>query len=545
MKHNFLPYCLATARRLILAVTVLALLATLTPAAPTLHAQQKFGRDFNPASINLEPGYKIEVFAANLSIPTTAIFDGNDLLVAESGFVQTAPPRILRIKPDGSATEVAITGLDGPVTGLLVVNGQLYVSHRDKVSIVQPDKTLKHIVLGLPSDGDHQNNEIVLGPDGKIYMGQGTVTNSAVVGEDNYFFGWLDKRPSLREIPCKDITLVGQSFESGNPLTPDANDKVTTGAYKPFGQPSTPGEVIKGDPKCGGSIARFNPDGSGFEMYAWGLRNPFGLKFDKNGQLWATWHGADVRGSRNIFNDPDYFAPIKQDAWYGWPDYFDGTPVTDPKFKDPTKEQPQFLWKEHPPLTKAFTTFRSHAGTTGFDFSPGGNFGFEGDAFVALYGSFLPITTGPNIIPEGFSIAKVDIKTGKVDTIAANKVPGPHYINRLGGFDRPSDVVFGPDQSMYVVDWGSSAIGSEGLKLVPLTGSVWRIYKEGVQQALRPNGPIGVPVPPQIPEQTSEPEVRTSVQAFVQVATALAPYLIALLVIIIGILVFRRVRRRR
>jgi glucose/arabinose dehydrogenase len=280
-------------------------------------------------------------------------------------------------------------------------------------------------------------------------------------------------------------------------------------------------------------------------MYAWGLRNPFGLKFDKSGQLWATWHGADVRGSRNIFNDPDYLAPIKQGAWYGWPEFFDGTPVTDPKFKDPTKDQPQFLWKDHPPLTKAFTTFASHAGVTGIDFSPGGSFGFEGDAFVALYGSFLPLTTGPNIKPEGFSVAKVDIKTGKVDTFAANKVPGPHYINRLGGFDRPSDVVFGPDQSLFVIDWGSSTIGSEGLKLVPFTGSVWRIYKDGAQQALRPNGPIAVPAAAPQPGVTPEPEVRTSPQTVGTVLSALAPILVALaVVIVLAIVGIRWVRRR-
>src|SRR5205823_6281972 len=119
------------------------------------------------------------------------------------------------------------------------------------------------IVTDLPSDGDHQNNNIVLGPDGKIYMGQGTRTNSGVVGVDNYIFGWLQNHPNSHDVPCKDITLVGQNFETESPIDP-SHKKVTTGAYKPYGEPSTPGEVIKGEAKCGGSIARFNPDGSGY-----------------------------------------------------------------------------------------------------------------------------------------------------------------------------------------------------------------------------------------------------------------------------------------
>ncbi len=528
-----------------LVLLALATLTLLIVATPTSFAQEKQARNFNVDAINLQPGYKIEAVVANLSIPTTAIFDGSDLLVAESGFANTAPPRVLRIKPDWSVSEVASAGLEGPVNGLSMVNGQLYVSHKGKVSIVQTDKTLKDIVTGLPSDGDHENNQLALGPDGKIYMGQGTVTNSGVVGVDSHIFGWLDKHPELHEIPCKDILLVGQNFETENVVKQGSNEKVKTGAYKPFGTPSQPGEVIKGDPKCGGSIARFNPDGSGFETYAWGLRNPFGVHFDKSGQLWATWHGADVRGSRNIFNDPDYFAPIKQDAWYGWPEFFDGAPVTDGRFKEPTKEQPQFLWKDHPPLTKAFATFKSHTGTNGFAFSPGGNFGFDGDALVAGYGSFLPVTTGINIIPEGFNILRVDIKTGKVDTFAANKLPGPDYINRAGGFDRPSDVVFAPDQSLYVVDWGASTIGPEGLKLVPLTGNIWRIYKEGAQLALRPNGPVSVVPPPQIPESQRQPEVNNVSDLYKSLAGPVGLLLVALVAAIILLVVFFRFVRRR
>jgi len=446
----------------------------------------------NPESISLPKGYKIEAVVKNLSVPTTAIFDNEDLLVAESGFANTAAPRIVRISSKGEVSIVASEGLRGPVTGLLMFENKLYVSHRGKVSIVGNDGKLQDIVTGLPSEGDHQNNNIVKGPDGKIYMGQGTTTNSGVVGIDNFANDWLQDSPKAHDVPCVDITLQGINYETENPLTKE-DDMVTTGAYKAFGIPSEALETIKGNEKCSGSILRFNPDGTGLEMYAWGMRNPYGLEFDSNGHLWSTFHGADVRGSRDIFDDPDYLVEVKKDAWYGWPDYFDGESVEAGRFNALGEPAPQTLWTKHPPLTEAYLTIDPHEAANGLDFSPGGKFGYKGDAFVAMFGTFTPITTGINIKPVGFRVARVNLKNREVVDFASNKVIGPSYLNRQGGFNRPSDVVFGPDDSLYVVDWGAAVATEKGIELVPGTGLVWRIYKDD-QKALRPNGAIAVPV---------------------------------------------------
>ncbi len=58
--------------------------------------------------------------------------------------------------------------------------------------MIQPDGTKEDIIEGLPSNGDHHNNRVVFGPDGKLYFGQGTATNSGVVGRDN---GWVKEHP--------------------------------------------------------------------------------------------------------------------------------------------------------------------------------------------------------------------------------------------------------------------------------------------------------------------------------------------------------------
>ncbi|HEX7017705.1 MAG TPA: PQQ-dependent sugar dehydrogenase [Patescibacteria group bacterium] len=482
--------------------------------------------DFDANDITLESNYAIEPAVINLSVPTTAVFDGQDLLIAESGFAQTAQPRVLRLKPDGTTSVEVSEGLEPPVLGLLIIDNQLYISHRGKVSRVEEDGSLTDIVTGLPSEGDHQNNNISLGPEGKIYLGQGTVTNTGVVGEDNYVFGWLDKKPELHDIPCQDITLRGQNFTTGNPLT-DNGQEVITGAYKPFGTPSTEGETINGDVKCNGAILRFNPDGSDVEVVAWGLRNPFGLEFDEQGQLWATYHGADVRGSRPVFNDPDYLLKVEEGAWYGWPDFFDGVSVEQSRFKEPTQPQPHQLWQQHQPLTLPYMTFESHEGTNGLAISLSDNFGFKGQAFIAAFGTFAPVTTGANVEPNGFRIIRADLENKQEFDFASNVLPGPAYLNQQDGLNRPSDVVFGPDDALYVIDWGAATLDEEGLKLVPQTGAIWRIYNTSTQQS-RFETPIKVPAEP-IPLEERETLARTSWE----LVQPLLPYLILILGVIV------------
>jgi glucose/arabinose dehydrogenase len=161
-----------------------------------------------------------------------------------------------------------------------------------------------------------------------------------------------------------------------------------------------------------------------------------------------------VRGSRNIYNDPDSMIRVQDGAWYGWPEYFAGEAVTARRFKAPTKPSPGFLWTDHPPLTKPDVVFDTHSGINGFAFSPGGAFGFEGHAFIAMFGAYVPVATGANLRPAGYSVVRMDPETLAVEEFASNILPGPSYVNRSGGFDRPTDVAFAPDGSLYVLIGG-------------------------------------------------------------------------------------------
>jgi glucose/arabinose dehydrogenase len=48
--------------------------------------------------------------------------------------------------------------------------------------MVKADGSKQDILTALPSFSDHHNNRVIFGPDGKMYFGEGTTTNSGVVG---------------------------------------------------------------------------------------------------------------------------------------------------------------------------------------------------------------------------------------------------------------------------------------------------------------------------------------------------------------------------
>lgn len=423
-------------------------------------------RKLDPKDIRLPDGFRISVFARELTTPINLMFtDSGDMLVADAG-VASGNGKVLR--KSGNGFTVVAEGFKPPLTGINFYNGDIYVAHRSFVTVVKPDGTKKDIIAGLPSYGDHHNNRMVFGPDGKMYFGQGTATNSGVVGEDNH---WLMAHPFFHDFPGAQVTLSGENFKTSDILIDDKNRWVYTGAYSAFGERTYPGETIRGRTRASGSILRANPDGSQLELVVWGLRNPFRIKFDRRQRLFAANHGMDVRGSRPVANSPDEFQWIRPGSWYGWPDYTGGLPVTQPQFKPPGKPQPRFLLSHHPMQPPhPVATFEPHSATMGFDFNSNSSFGSLDDAFIAEFGSEAPTTTGGEPLPNvGHRVSRIDMRTGRVSPFAINHSGVAASDTGGGGLERPIDVVFGPDNNMYIVDFGIFP------KPVPKTGVIWKV----------------------------------------------------------------------
>lgn len=474
------------------------------PLLKKIKIRREGPRRYNTEDILLPQGYVAEVVASGFNAPVHCCFnEAGDCYVVESGHKIDAAPRILKVDPRTGAWQPFFTLPEeqwikgGAVTGACWHKGYLYVMNTDTLLRITPERRVEKILTGLAGRGDHQSNHPIIGPDDKIYFGQGCATNCGVVGADNFGFEWLTKNPEFCDIPARDITLVGTNYEAHNVLG-DIRETVQTGAYSPFGTPTHAGQVIKGNVKCNGSILRCNLDGSNLEVVAWGLRNPYGLAFTKDGRLFATEHGMDERGVRYVVDDPDDFYEIQAGEWYGWPDFASGIRLDDAYWGEGGHgREPVLAEFPNPNPPKPLTSFQTHSAANGFDFCRNFDFGFQGDAFVACFGDLAPITTVTKAItPAGFKVVRVDMKTGQVHDFAVNKTTGPASKLFHGGFERPSHCQFGPDGNLYVVDFGTIHIAPErgAIRQQMDTGTLWRIRRTAGPQGLVPPKPTAVPI---------------------------------------------------
>jgi glucose/arabinose dehydrogenase len=450
----------------------------------------------NPDDVALPESYRIEALAEGLTFPSGVTFDDQGrVFVIEAGYSygeKWTTPRLLRIEDNGSTTVIA-TGENPPWNGVDFADGAFFVAeggqkNGGRIIRIDMDGKITPLAEGLPSLGDHHTNGPVVGTDGNLYFGQGTATNSGVVGTDNATYGWLKRHQDFHDVPGQDVTLTGENFTSDNPLTEDSSDKAETGAFLPFGTPSTSGQVIPGKVPCNGAIMRVPLTGGDIELVAWGLRNPFGLAFSPDGQLFAINNSYDVRGSRPVFGSGDVLWKIEEGKWYGWPDFHGQRALADDdQYKAPGKPQPRFLLANHPGTPpKPAALLGVHASAVGMDFSRVESFGHVGEVFVAQFGDMAP-GAGKVLAPVGFNVVRVNIETGVVEVFAVNKGKkfGPASKIGGGGLERPLDAKFNPDGSgLYIVDFGVMTIGDKP-EPREKTGVIWRITRDSRSEAAR------------------------------------------------------------
>ena len=476
----------------------------LYPLLRRVRIRREGRRKHEPRDILLPDGYVAEVVATGFKSAVHCCFDERGYCyLTEAGYKTETPPRILRVDTATGDSEVFFQLPEerwfqtGALTGGSWHDGYFYVGNTDSVLRIDREGRVEEVVTGLPGRGDHQANYPIVGPDGKLYFTVGTATNLGVVGPDNWNYEWLRYFPDVHDVPGQDVTLVGTNFESID-VRAEGHDggRVSTGAFVPYGTATEPGQVIPGDVKCNGSVLRCNPDGSELELVAWGFRNPYGKRFSPDGRLFVTNHGIDERGHRHIFGDLEDLYEVEEGRWYGWPDFASGIRLDDPYWgrrgrgREPVIADPP---ESAPP--KPFATFEPHAGPNGFDFSRNPAFGFEGDAFVCLFGDLNPNTTR-QARPAGYKVVRVDMRTHEVADFAVNRIVGPASKLPHGGFERPSFCEFGPDGALYVVDWGEIKVAPEvgGVRMKEGTGTLWRIRRTEGPRGERPPRPRQVPL---------------------------------------------------
>ncbi len=410
------------------------------------------------------------LLAAGLSFPTSVTFDDDGVpYVAESGLpFDGAPPggRVWRLEPGGERTLLA-EGLLAPVNGLVFHDGALYVSggERGYIARLELDGRLEMVLDGLPGPGNYQTNMVAPGPDGKLYFSQGAMTNLGIVGLDAYELGWLRRLPHPHDIPGLEVELTGVDVETDDPLSEESGARTRTGAFTAFGTSHPAGTRFAAQVPCTAAVMRCDPDGSNLELVAWGVRNAYGLGFLPDGRLIATDQSSDDRGSRPIGNVPEMLFEIREGAWYGWPDFIGGKPVTDDRFVPTRGVPPTFVLANHdelPPPEPALMEFPVHASAVKFDVAPPTAGDLAGQLVVALFGDEQPMT-GPAGPAVGRSLVRVDPEDWSMHPFA-------------DGFTRPIDVRFSPDGALHVLDFGQLDMKEGGgLTARAESGALWRL----------------------------------------------------------------------
>ena len=146
--------------------------------------------------------------------------------------------------------------------------------------------------------------------------------------------------------------------------------------YVPFGAPCN---ICEPPSKEYAQIRRYNPDGSGMEVIARGVRNSVGFDWHpKTGELWFTDHGRDWLGDAGPEDELNRISKPGLD--FGFPYcHANGIPDPDIKKADACKG-----------VTMPVTTMGPHAAVMGIHFYTGSMFPaeYQGVAFVARKGSW-------------------------------------------------------------------------------------------------------------------------------------------------------------
>ena len=317
------------------------------------------------------------------------------------------------------------------------------------------------------ANGFQRPRFMVEGPGGEVLVSD-TVPNGSVYalkgGDKKVLLTGLDKPYGLAL--WKDYLYVGEptslkryKYDSKNLTAATAEEVVSWKRYdkghvtrtiaflgdKMYVAVGSSADLVTGDPEDRAAINRYNPDGTGHEVFAAGLRNPVGLRFyPGTDHLWATVEERNELGDELV---ADYFTSVKQGGFYGWPYAYSGK-NPDPRIKD----QRQDL------IAKAITPdilLAPHCAVLDFLFYSGKQFPkeYQGGAFLANHGS------SNRALRLGYSVTFVPFKDGKpsgpVRDFATGWMLGPDQKEVWG---RPVALLQMHDGSLLISDDGGKKL---------------------------------------------------------------------------------------
>ncbi len=320
-------------------------------------------------SVALPAGFSISLLAAGLSSPRFMAFDdAGGLLVADQS--GAVYRYTAGALPSGSPPGPLLAGLNAP-SSLALRDGYLYVGETNRVTRFPYDPA------GPPGAGEVVVPSLPTG---------GHATRTVVFGPDGLMY-----------------VGVGSSCNIC-----DERDERRA------------------------AILRYLPDGSGYERFAWGLRNPVGLAIQPDsGLLWTTVNERDYQGDEI---PPDLLTAVQEGQQFGWPHCL------------PPAATPQQTGADCSGITPPSVALQAHSAPLGLAFYAATQFpsDYQGDAFVAQHGSWNRQPPSP---PK---LLRVHFQDG-VPAAASDFATG-WQTGDGGRWGRLAGVIVAPDGSLVVSD---------------------------------------------------------------------------------------------
>lgn len=329
--------------------------------------------------------------------------------------------------PPGFRIEVFAEDVKNARSLALSPNGTLFVGNR----------TSDNVYALRDTDGNHRADmKYVIATDLKMPNGVAFHNGDLYVAEVSRILRFPDIESQLENPPTSEVVFDDYPSDTHHgwkyiSFGPDGK------LYVPVGAPCN---ICKEDDEVYATITRLNPDGSGMEIYAEGIRNSVGFDWHpETGELWFTDNGRDWLGDNQ---PPDELnRATAKGQHFGYP-YCHGGDISDPEFGGQ---------RNCSEFEKPSQALGPHVAALGMEFYNGSMFpeAYRGRIFIAEHGSW---NRSSKI---GYRVMMV--------TLEGNEVVGyePFATGWLQGenaWGRPVDVEVMPDGSLLVSDDMANAV---------------------------------------------------------------------------------------
>ena len=330
--------------------------------------------------------------------------------------------------PAGFQIEVFAENIDNARSMALSPNGTLFVGTREAGKVYAV----------LDSDNDHKADEIITIASG-LQMPNGVAFRDGAlyVAEVSKVHRFNDIEANLNNPPAPETIIDNFPTETHHGwkfirFGPDGK------LYVPVGAPCN--ICLRDDDRRYASITRLNTDGSGFEIFAHGVRNTVGFDWHpSSGAMWFTDNGRDNLGD-DVPPDELNCAPV-EDMHFGYP-FCHGNTISDPEFGD---QQPCANF------TQPAMELGPHVAALGLRFYTGDMFpdAFKNQIIIAEHGSWNRST------PIGYRLTKVSLNG---DDAVKYEIFAEGWLQDGEAWGRPVDVLVMPDGALLVSDDRADAI---------------------------------------------------------------------------------------